>query len=105
MLLRLPPRRAGRLGAPLVEPGEESPVAARRLGLELRPGPLPIQGPPGTGKTYAGARMILDLVDEGRRVAVTAQSHKAISNLVEELAGRRTRTACGPHPPEGGRRR
>ena len=25
-------------------------------------GVLPIQGPPGTGKTYAGARMILDLV-------------------------------------------
>jgi uncharacterized protein len=85
MLLRLPPRRAGRLGAPLVEPGEDVVLAARRLALELAAGTLPIQGPPGTGKTYAGARMILDLVDAGRRVAVTAQSHKTISNLLEEL--------------------
>ena len=49
------------------------------------PGTLPIQGPPGTGKTYAGARMILDLVGAGKRVGVTAQSHKTISNLLEAV--------------------
>ena len=85
MLLRLPPRRAVRQGEPLVEPAEDVLDAARRLGLELRTGTLPIQGPPGTGKTYAGARMILDLVGARKRVAVTAQSHKTISNLLEEL--------------------
>src|SRR6266542_82912 len=46
---------------------------------------LPIQGPPGTGKTYTGARMILDLVAEGRRVGVTATSHKVIGNLLLEV--------------------
>jgi uncharacterized protein len=86
LLLRLPPRRATGLGESLVEPGEAVLAAARRIALELRDGVLPIQGPPGTGKTYAGARMILDLVTAGKRVAVTAQSHKTISNLLEALA-------------------
>ena len=36
--------------------------------LELDQTTLPIQGPPGSGKTYTGARMILTLLAEGRRV-------------------------------------
>ncbi len=43
---------------------------------------LPIQGPPGTGKTHTAAQMIVDLVRAGRRVGVTATSHKVIQNLV-----------------------
>ena len=85
MLLRLPPRRATGWGAPLVEPGENVLAAARRIGRELADGVLPIQGPPGTGKTFAGARMILDLIRTGKRVAITAQSHKTISNLLEAI--------------------
>jgi uncharacterized protein len=46
---------------------------------------LPIQGPPGTGKTYTGARMVLDLVARGRRVGVTATSHKVISNFLQAI--------------------
>ena len=85
MLLRLAPRRSVGWGASLVEPGEDVLDAARRLALELDAGTLPIQGPPGTGKTYAGARMILDLVRAGKRVGVTAQSHKTISNMLEAV--------------------
>jgi predicted RecB family nuclease len=85
MLLRLPPRRAGGSRGELPRPGEDALVAARRLALELDDGILPIQGPPGTGKTYAGARMILDLVRARKTVAITAQSHKTISNLLEAL--------------------
>jgi predicted RecB family nuclease len=85
MLVRVPPRRPSGVGDPLVEPGEAVLDAARRLALELDDGVLPIQGPPGTGKTYAGARMIIDLVRHGRKVAVTAQSHKTISNLLEAV--------------------
>ncbi len=86
LLLRIPPRRSVGWGETLVEPGEDVLAAARRLALELDDGVLPIQGPPGTGKTYAGARMILDLVGRGRRtVAITAQSHKTISNLLEAI--------------------
>jgi uncharacterized protein len=45
---------------------------------------LPIQGPPGSGKTYTGARMILALVEQRKRVGVTGPSHKAIVNLLKE---------------------
>ena len=85
MLLRLPPRRRDGWGEPLARPGEDVLDAARRLARELDHGTLPIQGPPGTGKTYAGARMIVDLVRDRKRVAITAQSHKTISNLLEAV--------------------
>ena len=44
-----------------------------------------IQGPPGTGKTWTGATIVLDLMRQGRRVGVTATSHKAIHNLLNEV--------------------
>ncbi|HEV2399370.1 MAG TPA: AAA domain-containing protein [Candidatus Sulfotelmatobacter sp.] len=53
--------------------------------LAEQPSVLPIQGPPGTGKTYTGARMILELVKQGRRVGITAVSHKVISNILREV--------------------
>src|SRR5262249_51529486 len=56
--------------------------AARRLVLVLDRSTLAIQGPPGSGKTYAGGRMIVDLVRTGRKVGVTANSHKVIANLL-----------------------
>lgn len=43
---------------------------------------LPVQGPPGTGKTFAAARAILALVSDGRRIAVTSNSHEAIRNVL-----------------------
>ena len=46
---------------------------------------LAIQGPPGSGKTWCGARMILDLVAAGRKVGVTANSHKVIGKLLDEV--------------------
>ena len=49
---------------------------------------LPIQGPPGTGKTYDSSEAILALLRDGKRVAVTSNSHKAISNLMAEVAVR-----------------
>jgi len=48
------------------------------------PSILPIQGPPGSGKTFGGARMIVELVKAGRRVGITAISHKVISHLLGE---------------------
>ena len=46
---------------------------------------LPIQGPPGAGKTYTGARMICDLVRQGKKVGITATSHKVIRNLLDKV--------------------
>jgi uncharacterized protein len=44
-----------------------------------------IQGPPGAGKTYSGARLIVHLLACGKRVGVSATSHKAIHNLLREV--------------------
>jgi uncharacterized protein len=87
LLLRRPPRLRGRPdGSILVTPGESTLQAGRRLAVQLEGTVLPVQGPPGTGKTYTGARMILDLVQSGHRVGVTAQSHRVIGNLLEAVA-------------------
>ena len=42
-------------------------------------------GPPGTGKTYVGARVVIELILQGRRVGVMALSHKAINNLLKAV--------------------
>ncbi len=47
---------------------------------------LCIQGPPGTGKSYLAARAIIDLIRKGKKIAVSSNSHKAIENLLEEIA-------------------
>lgn len=47
---------------------------------------LAIQGPPGTGKTTLGAEMVVDRIMAGRRVGVTAISHKVIGNLLDAVS-------------------
>lgn len=74
-----------RVGEPLRRAGESTVESARRAVLALDGGVLAVQGPPGAGKTFTGARMILDLVRAGRRVGVTAGSHKVIRNLLDEV--------------------
>lgn len=89
LLLRRPPRSRNRSGSPdgpLIRSDELPLDAARRLVLELDRSVLPVQGPPGSGKTYAGARMITALVRAGKRVGVTAQSHRVITNLLDAVA-------------------
>jgi uncharacterized protein len=87
LLMRRPPRVAGVVAdTPLARPGEDILDAAQRIAAGLEETVLPIQGPPGTGKTYTGARMIVEIIRLRRRVGVSAQSHKAISNLLEEVS-------------------
>ena len=54
---------------------------------------LAIQGPPGTGKTRLGAEMIVERLMAGRRVGLTALSHKVISNLLEAVCQEAERRA------------
>lgn len=49
----------------------------------MRGSTLAIQGPPGTGKTYTASRLIKQLIESGKRVGITSNSHKAIINLIE----------------------
>ena len=44
-----------------------------------------VQGPPGSGKTYTGARRAVAVMQGGKRVGVTALSHKAINKFLEEV--------------------
>ena len=46
---------------------------------------LSIQGPPGTGKTYNSAKIIIDLINEGKKVGVSSNSHEAIKTLLSEI--------------------
>ncbi|MBV9288473.1 MAG: TM0106 family RecB-like putative nuclease [Hyphomicrobiales bacterium] len=79
--------RAGpRVGCePIQKKGESALKAALRVSRAMAAGIFPIQGPPGSGKTYTGARMICALVREGKKVGVTANSHKVIRNLLDEV--------------------
>ena len=86
LLLRLPPRLgAGAEAGPLRRPTASPLENAVRLGLELDGGTLAIQGPPGSGKTYTAAQMIVALVRDGRRVGVTANSHKVIGHALDTI--------------------
>lgn len=85
LLLSAAPRFAGGATGLTRGPNEETLGFAERLALELDQGTLPVQGPPGSGKTFSGARMICTLVAAGKKVGITANSHKVIRNLLEEV--------------------
>ena len=46
---------------------------------------LSIQGPPGPGKTYTSAKVIIELMKDGKRVGISSNSHPAIKNLLSEI--------------------
>lgn len=82
LLLRQAPQISGQ---PIRQQDEIPLDAALRIADHIDGGVLPIQGPPGTGKTYTGARIICRLVERGKKVGITANSHKVIRNLLDEV--------------------
>src|SRR5712664_3378020 len=84
LLLRRPPRL---VGGETIQPlaAETTENTASRIALALKDSAFAIQGPPGSGKTYTGARMICELVKRGKKIGVTALSHKVIRNLLDEV--------------------
>lgn len=85
LLLRRPSPLIGANGD--LQQDDELPVdAAVRLALQLNGNVLAIQGPPGAGKTYTGAKIICALKKAGKKVGVTAVSHKVIQNVLEGAA-------------------
>lgn len=86
----LPRTSAVTIGEPLQ--GERANLGEiKRVVSALEESCLFIQGPPGSGKTYTGAQVILELIGEGKKVGVTANSHKAINNLLSEVEGQATK--------------
>ena len=87
LLARRPPHIAGLSpGSELRAAGQSASDAAHVLVTGLDRTCLAIQGPPGSGKTWTGARLILDLVARGQKVGVTANSHKVIGKVLDEVA-------------------
>jgi predicted RecB family nuclease len=80
---RAPRLRSGHFGIPAGVTAQDYAIG---ISVDLDRTVLPIQGPPGAGKTFVGAQMIRALVRAGRKVGVTANSHKVIHNLLEEVA-------------------
>ncbi len=86
LLRRVPPRLGNKPGQPLHLPGQDPAEVARQLALGLDESYLAIQGPPGSGKSTTGAEIIVDLVESGLRVGVTANSHKVYGELMAKVA-------------------
>jgi len=72
-------------GQAILNDGEDTLNAALRVSEAFAKGVLPIQGPPGTGKSHTGARMICSLVQQGKKVGITANSHKVIRHLIDKV--------------------
>ena len=83
LLMGRPPRLAG--GTELCHEAEEPLEAALRIVPDLDRTTLPVQGPPGSGKTYLGAEAVVELVRQGRKVGVTANSHRVIGHLLDKI--------------------
>lgn len=86
LLMKRSPRVGQENGEALLSTDEDIVAGATRLASALDHSVLPIQGPPGTGKSYTAAHMILDLYKKGKRIGITAVSHKVIIKLLEKVA-------------------
>jgi uncharacterized protein len=84
LLLRKAPRLARRETVTALA-GEEPVETACRVATALADSVFAIQGPPGAGKTYTGARMICQLLKQGKKIGITALSHKVIRKLLDEV--------------------
>lgn len=83
-------------GTPIVNSGTEPLPQIISAVERMRNSYLFIQGPPGTGKTFTGSHLIAALLQAGKRVAVSANSHKVIINLLEAV-DRRMKEAGGSY--------
>ena len=95
-----PGSTASSAGAALAPDGAEHDARSRASRLALRPRRRRCcrsRDRPGPARRTPAARMILDLVEAGKRVGVTAQSHRVIANLLEAVPRRRR----GGRPPSG----
>ena len=84
LLLRCSPDLPGYKGS-LILNDKNLIKEASNHALNLNHSILCIQGPPGSGKTYTAAHIILNLIQKGKRVGVTSNSHKAILNLLKMI--------------------
>ncbi|HEY4320405.1 MAG TPA: TM0106 family RecB-like putative nuclease [Gemmatimonadales bacterium] len=82
LLFRHPPRILGHNGGALITDGADVGQSAIDVVTRMDRTTLCIQGPPGTGKTHTAARIITELMRQGKRVGIATNSHKVIMNLL-----------------------
>jgi predicted RecB family nuclease len=86
LLLKRPPStRTRNAGDALISEVTKLIDQACEVALGLNESLLAIQGPPGSGKTFTGAKIILALLKGGKKVGVTAVSHKVIHGLMKRV--------------------
>ena len=85
LIHRRPPSIRGHKGGELIDPKIPVSEATIELIQRMDSAALCVQGPPGTGKTFTAAKAIVQLLQDGKRIAVTANGHKAILNVLSEV--------------------
>jgi predicted RecB family nuclease len=68
-----------------VHPEEDFIAKSIDWALKLDHSTLPTQGPPGTGKSFTCSHMIIGLIQEGKKIGISAMSHKVIQNLLYKI--------------------
>ncbi len=84
LLRRIPPRTRA-LALPRPDDARGIPETIVAALLDLDGSYLAVQGPPGTGKTYTGGHVVAALAAQGWKVAVVAQSHAVVENLLHAV--------------------
>ena len=92
---RNPPKLKSGYEGPLIQAKETNIKGAIRLAKDMDSTCMCIQGPPGTGKTYTSAHVIVQLLSEGKKIGITSNSHKAITNLMRTVSELSKGTAVG----------
>ena len=78
--------RPGRSKGAVLPEGEDVLEGTLAVVRAMKGTILCIQGPPGSGKTHTAAHVILGLLADGKRVGISAHSHKSICNLMRKAA-------------------
>ncbi len=87
LLLKRSPRLNSKTSLKSLQKENKSNVEiAIRIIDQLDSSVLAIQGPPGSGKTYLASQVIISLAKQGKKIGVTALSHKVIQNLLTKVA-------------------
>ncbi len=85
LLMAATPRLRSFARGAVLQPDRVDAGALARLIGDLDESYLFVQGPPGSGKTYQAAHAVVGLIAAGRAVGVTANSHKAVNNVLDEV--------------------
>lgn len=71
-------------GEPIIQ-GTDLQAETLRAISALKESHLFIQGPPGAGKTHTSGHVIVELLRQGKKIGIAANSHKAIHNLLDKI--------------------